>query len=332
MKSLNPSRYALTSCVAIALLAGCGGSQPPIGAPGATLQSRTIATHADRGKSWMLPEAKSEDLLYAADERAGSKSSPGGVDVFSYPRGKLVGVLLGFDTPMGECVDAAGDVYVTNYGTGNIVEYAHGGSTPINTLYVDGGNPLGCSVDSRTGNLAVSYQGGNLAVWTSAQGTPTIYNAPYQLGYCGYDSNGNLFVNSTSDNVALLELPVGSGSLRIVSLNKKLSRYAGQVQWDGKYVTLQELHWPSTIYRVEVSGSTGTIVGKTTFSGISRMVGASWIQKKSVLIPYGLKRNELDRIGDWRYPIGGDATGGLGHLKRGATGAFHAVTVSVAPP
>jgi hypothetical protein len=42
-----------------ALLAGCGGSQPPIDAPGAMAQTSAIATHADRGKSWMLPEAKS---------------------------------------------------------------------------------------------------------------------------------------------------------------------------------------------------------------------------------------------------------------------------------
>jgi hypothetical protein len=35
MKSLEFSRYALTVGVVAALLAGCGGSQPPIGAPGA---------------------------------------------------------------------------------------------------------------------------------------------------------------------------------------------------------------------------------------------------------------------------------------------------------
>ena len=36
MKYLNSSRYTLTSCLAAAWLAGCGGSQPPIGAPGST--------------------------------------------------------------------------------------------------------------------------------------------------------------------------------------------------------------------------------------------------------------------------------------------------------
>ncbi|HXB82893.1 MAG TPA: hypothetical protein VNU22_06035 [Candidatus Acidoferrum sp.] len=42
MRSLDFSRYALSSCVAVAMLAGCGGSQPPIGAPGT--QGRIIET------------------------------------------------------------------------------------------------------------------------------------------------------------------------------------------------------------------------------------------------------------------------------------------------
>lgn len=32
MKPLDFSRHALTSCAAAAMLAGCGGSQPPMGA------------------------------------------------------------------------------------------------------------------------------------------------------------------------------------------------------------------------------------------------------------------------------------------------------------
>jgi hypothetical protein len=35
MKSLGLNRYALTIGAAAAMLVGCGGSQPPIGAPGA---------------------------------------------------------------------------------------------------------------------------------------------------------------------------------------------------------------------------------------------------------------------------------------------------------
>ncbi|MGB8907605.1 MAG: choice-of-anchor tandem repeat GloVer-containing protein [Candidatus Cybelea sp.] len=42
------SRYALSTSAAAALLAGCGVAQPPIGAPGATPQSRAMSALADR--------------------------------------------------------------------------------------------------------------------------------------------------------------------------------------------------------------------------------------------------------------------------------------------
>jgi len=51
------SYFASSASAAIAF-AACGASQPPIGAPGATPQSRAIAQHTARGNSWMLPEAK----------------------------------------------------------------------------------------------------------------------------------------------------------------------------------------------------------------------------------------------------------------------------------
>jgi hypothetical protein len=84
MKSLGLNRYALAIGAAAALLGGCGGSQPSLGAPGAMPRNPAIATHADRGKSWMLPEAKSEGLLYIAD-------ACGGLCISTYPAGKLVG-------------------------------------------------------------------------------------------------------------------------------------------------------------------------------------------------------------------------------------------------
>jgi hypothetical protein len=48
MSTSDFSRYALGSCVAVAMLAGCGGSQPPIGAPGAMPQTAAIASAAVR--------------------------------------------------------------------------------------------------------------------------------------------------------------------------------------------------------------------------------------------------------------------------------------------
>ena len=88
MMSLNLGRYALCGAVAAALLAGCGGSQPPIGAPGAMPQSSALQSQSaqrDRSGSWMLPEATSEDLLYVSDGFYGD------VFVYSYRKHNYVG-------------------------------------------------------------------------------------------------------------------------------------------------------------------------------------------------------------------------------------------------
>jgi hypothetical protein len=68
-------------------------------------------------------------------------------------------VLTGFNDPLGECIDKAGDVWIVNALAGQILEYAHGGTSPIATLsdslYMAGF----CSVSARTGDLAVASAG-----------------------------------------------------------------------------------------------------------------------------------------------------------------------------
>ncbi len=115
------------------VLTGCGGSQPPIGAPGAIPQSR-VATHAERGGAWMLPEAKSEDLIYVSSPDYYPPSYTSNVYVYAYPSGTLVGTFTGFDNVGGLCSDADGNVWVTNavsYDSGGYVyEYGHGATNP----------------------------------------------------------------------------------------------------------------------------------------------------------------------------------------------------------
>lgn len=146
--------------------AGCGGSQPPIGAPGMMPQASAIATHAERGKSWMAPEATSEDLVYVT-------GGCGGTCVVSYPAGKIVGYLnLGNGLNAGVCSDSGGNVYISNNRESNdseVVEYAHGGTTPKATFDLPGFDAAGCSVDPTTGNLAVMFEGSGdgVAIFTS---------------------------------------------------------------------------------------------------------------------------------------------------------------------
>lgn len=137
---------ALKSFAIAIMLTGCGGSQTPISASGALPRGSGIAAHSDRGKSWMLPAAKSDDLLYASDD--GNNV----VDVYSYPKGTLVAQLDGFSSPSGLCVDETGNVFATDFDGADIVEYAHGGRSPIAT-FDSNSYPTGCSVDPTTGTL-----------------------------------------------------------------------------------------------------------------------------------------------------------------------------------
>ena len=101
-------------------------------------------------------------------------------------------MLTGFDNRQGECVDGAGNVFVTNSFKGQILEYAHGGTTPIATLSDPNQYPIDCAVDPTTGNLAVTNYfaktgPGSVAIYQGAQGAPLFYaennvNYEYYLG------------------------------------------------------------------------------------------------------------------------------------------------------
>src|ERR1700729_162749 len=224
------SRCALTSSVALALLAACGGSQPPISTPGSVPQSRTVTGRADHSRSWMLPEARADDLVYTND----------GVNVYvlSFPQGKLVGTLAGFDGAYGECSDESGDIWITNTSPPEVIEYAHGSTTPKTMLPLNAGaEPSGCALDPISGNLAVTiYYPSAIAIFPNASGTARYYSDPDigGWGFCAYDRNGDLFAESKRSQLA--ELPVGGGSLQTISLDKEIG--VGSIQWVGSYLAV----------------------------------------------------------------------------------------------
>jgi hypothetical protein len=261
MKSLGLGRYALSRCAAAALLAGCGGSQPPIAlsdAVGLAQRSRS-SQHNSRG-SWMLPEAKTEDLMYVSD---GTLSA---VLVFAYKSRKQVGQLTAFNEPYGQCVDAKGDVWITDVRNGTVAEYAHGGTKPLKTLTANqGGGPVGCSV-SPDGDLAVSVDNnlgdsilhgssiGGVFVFKDASGTPSIYasNDCYAPASPGYDLDGNLYVEgihyvaTSVVHTKVCELTAGGTSLHPVLVYRyhrdprviSNAGAPGSVMWDGKHITV----------------------------------------------------------------------------------------------
>jgi len=259
---------------AIAFLAGCAGLQSLSSAPGALLQSGKATglmphyvqhpVHTDHGRSWMLPQKKGAKgaLIYTGDEENND------VYVYDYSSGKAVGTLTGFDEPYGGCVDAKGDVYITNYGAGTVVEYAHGGTKVIDT-YDSGGTPVGCSVDSKGDVAVTSFDPGEAVVF--AGGNPKK-GAAYNGGACtylwsmGYDHSGNLIgVGETSSGGRCYAgLLSGAKSISSLSFSGTID-FPGGTMWDGKYIALGDQEAGGTfntgLYRATLKGSTLSPVG-----------------------------------------------------------------------
>jgi hypothetical protein len=319
MKSLDFGRYTLSSCVAAAMLAGCGGSQPPMSAPGAMPQTYARATQADRAKSWMLPEAKGEDLVYVT-------GGCGGTCVVSYPAGKIVGSLnVGYGLNSGVCSDSQGNVYVAD--DTEVIEYAHGGTTQIGTFDLpgSGGSAAGCSVDPTTGKLAVMF--GGVAIFTPGSQTPTVYPGPVDGFSCAYDPSGNLFVGGLrSGGAALAELLKDSSSFTLLTIDAKYIEGAGQVEWYGKYLSYMSAFGGAPyIYRFKIAGTVANLVGTTRLSN-PKFLWYPWIYQGKILAPWHERGTAAKSLGVWDYPRGGKA---IQKIKGFGQAGLESITVSV---
>jgi hypothetical protein len=293
------------------MLAACGGSQPPIGGPGAMPQ--TAASHIGKASS------SYGDLLYVASQEYG-------MFVLSYPQGKVVTQFELPSVPLGICSDQSGDVFVATGGTpGYVYEYAHGGTSPIATLDAGYRYPAACAVDPTTGNLAVVIDPTQIAIFPDAQGTPTYYNDPNMdaMYYCAYDDSGNLFVDGQYINTAMLaELPYGGSSFTGITLDKRIRR-PGSMQWMGTYLALGTSK--KFVYHVQIAGSSGSIVDKT----VHDLLKSPWtIDGNRLISVYGSKDGGYPfKVAYWTYPKGGAPTQ-LFNLF-GASSRLDGVAVSV---
>ena len=303
-----------------AILSACSAAQPALTPPTAAQQS------AHRGHA-----AGSGDLLYVGGNHV--------VEVYAYPDGTAAG---SFKTPgavSSVCSDTSGNVFVTELpkrnspdGTGSVVEYAHGGTSPIASLTVPSGEmPMDCASDASSGNLAVTMQNSGsyaptVAVYAGGSGKPAMYDSSV-LGAdpsCGYDAQGNLFV--TSGGNVMAELAAGKKSFATITLNRTLGGVK-HVQWDGTDLALQSFHvthhngeklW-ERVFRVKVSGSSGKIVGISEFTGWSEKVsGGSWIDGDTIVA------TPFSNLSFYKYPDGGKPTKVI-HLSS----HMAAVTISI---
>jgi hypothetical protein len=321
--------------LACAAVAGCSAGAVSPGESGNPAQpsaamrilSMTMARYVqpvvrtDFGKSWMLPQKKGAKaaLIYAGDEETND------VYVYDYSNGKQVGTLTGFDEPYGMCVDAKGDVYVANYGAGNALEYAHGGTEVINT-FDSGGAPIGCAVDSKGDVAITSFDPGEATVFASgdpAKGTTYTGSCTY-LWSMAYDDKGNLVgVGETSSGARCYAgLASGSKSMEALSFGGTIDFPGGSV-WDGKYIALGDQEADGSddtgLFEASLSGSTLTSHGEailTCVSGSSDAVNPFVVGKKNtpvndrqgkVVLASGCSGSgEGGGLGFWHYPKGGD--------------------------
>jgi hypothetical protein len=311
-------RFALAACGAVGMLAGCSaGSQ--LGA-GPTLQNApTPTSRAALGRSWMAPDQnlKKKDLLYVSNFYSSE------ILVFTFPGGKRVGTVTGVTDAQGECTSSTsmGNWWVVASGASEILEYAHGGSSPISTLSETAGEATACAVDPTTGNLAATILGnGDVVIFAGAKGMGKIMSTSLTEVFSdAYNSKGDLFVGGLngSDAFALVELPKGSSSFETITLNETIE--GGGLQWSGRYLIIGN---SNELDRFGIHGSTGTLKGVTMLSGGSALAGF-WIQKPYVA---GADAGSGD-VAIWKYPAGGPPI----KILNGPFDLPTGVVVSVAP-
>jgi hypothetical protein len=249
----------------------------------------------------------------------------GTVYVYNYETRQLVGELEGFLQPNGECVDARGDIWITDWQATTTTEYAHGGMTPIATLYTQT-EQTACSIDPTTGNLAVgTFSVGRIYVFRKARGTPKVYtsNACTEMWGPGYDNKGNLFVEaaSTGSAVYICELRHRGKSLELVPFNWTIN-YGADVMWDGKYITFADQSFGGSelqagVYQAKLNASRDLVlVGKTGLPdpcGHSDVIQPFIVGRKNTpdnttqsTAATGSNNSCLSNVDLWAYPGGGN--------------------------
>ncbi|HEY1656424.1 MAG TPA: hypothetical protein VGF86_15080 [Candidatus Tumulicola sp.] len=246
------------------------------------------------------------------------------VNVYSYPAGKLVGSIGGFEGPEGACADPSGNVWIADQDHFQIHEFAHGVTKPLTTLTLQNQLVDGCSVDPSSGALAVdSYcqvsaysciGNGSVFLYANITDQPKQYSVlnAANVYFSGFDSKGNLFVDAFETPGAgpfeLAELQKGSSNFESISVDRHIY-FPGGVQWDGTYLAVGDQQagneLTSSVHQIAINGRTGTVVSTTKLQGVEDVV-QFWIQGSTLVVPnIGLRAADA-RL--YKYPTGGSPT------------------------
>ncbi|MBV8066405.1 MAG: hypothetical protein JO113_00400, partial [Candidatus Eremiobacteraeota bacterium] len=169
---------------------------------------------------------------------------------------------------------ASGNVFIPDNSNSSVLEYPHGSTTLLRTLFDPNEYPYTCAVDSPKATLAVvdlqsvnGSRGGGVSIYARERNRRKDYSEPFVYFYYfgAFDASGNLFMDAADQVPSLpfvfVELPKDAGSLQTVTLEQSFA-VPGGVAWDGKHVAVGDSK-SSTIYRFDITGSTGIEVGST---------------------------------------------------------------------
>jgi hypothetical protein len=310
---------ASTFCAVALLLAACapqGRGSPPM-LPSSSGPTARKAFFGD----WMAQGVRDDalrkaDLLYISDGN-------GEVTVYDFLQKTLVGELTHFVQPLGECVDAGGNVFIADHGRQELLEYAHGGKRPLKRIVVAPYEPYGCSVDPSSGTLAVANDRGNAAngnieLFAAGQGSPmAIYSDPNVPVFesCAFDNKGNLLAtNGQAGNrnaSAFAWLPKGGHKLIDINIPGPSPSsewtYVQGVGWDGLYWAIEQ----TNVYRVSLIKGQAYYVGYTPLE-VEGSAGPYWFfagsaKKQATEVIGAVNSGGFGEVDYWDYPAGGEA-------------------------
>jgi hypothetical protein len=256
----------------------------------------------------MLPEAKSDDLLYVTNYSD--------VLVFTYPQGKLVGKLKGFYSAAGECVDSKGDVFVTNAKPVNVYEYAHGGTKRIGDFPTKKAGTFGCAINPINGDLAITGGTSYVEVYKGArQGKPIVLQDKGMFfgQFCTYDNKGNFFFDglNPSENQRVSELMLGATKFTGINLQGRIDEEAS-IQWDGEYLTalsyvpFKANGKPQLVQFHIVNHARGLRVGQIALGSPAVEIVQYFITKGTAVIPnLRASSGQSSTVLLYKYPAGG---------------------------